>query len=161
MKGRIVARKDFYDDAEAPKANSITVAVSAVFQNSEDQLLLIRRTDNNLYSVPGGGQEIGETLAQTVVREVREETGVTVRVVELIGVYSDPKHVIGYADGEVKQEFSICFRAEPVSGDLHTSSESSEVHWVNPSTLDELNIHPSIRLRIGHGLSRLEKPYFS
>jgi len=156
-----VARKDFYDDAEAPKANSITVAVSAVIQNSYGQLLLIRRTDNNLYSIPGGGQEIGETLTQAVVREVQEETGITVRVVELIGAYSDPKHVIGYTDGEVKQEFSICFRAEPVSGELRTSSESSEVHWVDLSTLDDLNIHPSIRLRINHGVSRLGKPYFT
>ncbi|MEV6612132.1 NUDIX domain-containing protein [Kutzneria sp. NPDC051319] len=156
-----MARKDFYDDATAPKANSITVAVSAVIQNSDGQLLLIRRTDNDLYSIPGGGQEIGETLAQTVVREVQEETGITVRVVELIGIYSDPKHVIGYTNGEVKQEFSICFRGQPVSGDLRVSSESSEVHWVDPSALDELNIHPSIRLRIGHGLAHLEKPYFS
>lgn len=156
-----MTRKDFYNDPSAPKANSITVAVSVVIQNGAGQLLLIRRTDNDLYSIPGGGQEIGETLAQTVVREVQEETGITVRVLELVGVYSDPKHVIAYTDGEVKQEFSICFRAEPVSGKLRTSSESSEVHWVDLSDLNNLTIHPSIRLRIEHGLARLDKPYFS
>jgi ADP-ribose pyrophosphatase YjhB (NUDIX family) len=156
-----VTRTDYYNDPSAPKANSITVAVSVVVQNDAGQLLLIRRTDNDLYSIPGGGQEIGETLAQTVVREVEEETGITVRVIELVGVYSDPKHVIAYTDGEVKQEFSICFRAVPVSGTLHTSSESSEVHWVDPSDLDGLKIHPSIRLRISHGLAHREKPYFS
>jgi mutator protein MutT len=156
-----VTRTDFYNDPSAPKANSITVAVSVVIQNDVGQLLLIRRTDNDLYSIPGGGQEIGETLAQTVVREVEEETGITVRVIELIGVYSDPKHVIAYTDGEVKQEFSICFRAKPVAGKLQTSDESSEVHWVSPSDLNKLTIHPSIRLRIQHGLQHLDKPYYS
>ena len=156
-----MARKDFYDDASAPEANSITVAVSVVIQNDSGQLLLIRRTDNDLHSIPGGGQEIGETLAQTVVREVEEETGITVRVTELVGLYSDPKHVIAYTDGEVKQEFSICFRAEPISGELRTSDESSEVHWVDPADLDDLTIHPSIRLRISHGLAHLDRPYFS
>ncbi|WP_132115185.1 NUDIX hydrolase [Actinocrispum wychmicini] len=156
-----MSRKDFYNDPGAPVANSITVAVSVVIQNKTGELLLIRRTDNNLYSIPGGGQEVGESLAQTAVREVREETGITVRVVGVIGVYSDPKHVIAYTDGEVKQEFSICFRAEPISGTLQTSSESSEVQWISLKDLRGLDMHPSIRLRIDHGLTRQEAAYFS
>ncbi|MCK2237829.1 MULTISPECIES: NUDIX domain-containing protein [unclassified Crossiella] len=156
-----MVRKDFYNDPAAPAANSITVAVSVVVQQPTGEILLIRRTDNNLYSIPGGGQEIGETLAETAVREVAEETGISTRVVELIGVYSDPKHVIAYTDGEVKQEFSICFRAEPISGELRTSNESSDVQWISPEDIEELDMHPSIRLRIEHGLARLEKPFFS
>jgi ADP-ribose pyrophosphatase YjhB (NUDIX family) len=122
---------------------------------------MIRRTDNDKYAIPGGGQDVGETVAQTVVREVEEETGIHVEVTDLVGIYSNPAHVMAYDDGEVRQEFSICFRARPVSGELRTSSESKEVLWVEPERLDELDVHPSIRLRIQHGLGNRTKPYFT
>src|SRR5689334_13354708 len=94
-------RIDYYHDPNAPMANSIVVAVTAIIQNEVGHLLMIRRTDNDLYAIPGGAQEIGETISQAVMREVSEETGITVNVTGLIGVYSDPKHIIEFADGEV------------------------------------------------------------
>lgn len=157
MAGRI----DYYHDPDAPPANSIVVAVTAFILDESGRLLMIRRTDNDLYAIPGGVQEIGETIVQTVVREVREETGILVDVTGLIGVYSDPKHVIAFADGEVRQEFSLCFRAQPIRGELRTSSESKEVLWVEPSRLDDLNIHPSIRLRIQHGFEHRVRPFYA
>lgn len=156
-----MARIDHYRSPDAPAANSIVVAVTAFVRDETGRLLLIRRTDNDLYAIPGGALELGETLTQTVQREVVEETGVAVKVTGLIGVYSDPEHVIEFTDGEVRQEFSICFRADPTGGDLRTSDESKEVLWVAPSDLDALNIHPSIRLRIRHGLDERAEPYYS
>src|SRR5262245_28983808 len=100
-----MARVDYYQDPAAPPANSIVVGVTAVVLNDAGQLLMIRRTDNDLYAIPGGAQEIGETISQTVVREVGEETGIEVEVTGLIGIYSDPDHVIAFTDGEVRQEF--------------------------------------------------------
>jgi ADP-ribose pyrophosphatase YjhB (NUDIX family) len=135
--------------------------VTAFVQDKAGRLLLIRRTDNDLYAIPGGALELGETLTQTVQREVMEETGIAVNVTGLIGVYSDPEHVIEFTDGEARQEFSICFRANPTGGDLRTSDESKEVLWVAPADLDALNIHPSIRLRIRHGLEDRTEPYYS
>ncbi|HEY3690137.1 MAG TPA: NUDIX domain-containing protein [Pseudonocardiaceae bacterium] len=156
-----MARIDYFNDPTAPKANSIVAAVTAFVLNSQGQLLMIRRTDNDLYAIPGGGQELGESIAGTVVREVKEETGIDVEVAELIGVYTDPRHVIAFTDGEVRQEFSICFRAAPLGGELRTSSESKEVLWVDPGDLADLNIHDAIRLRIKHGFDRRRKPYFT
>jgi 8-oxo-dGTP pyrophosphatase MutT (NUDIX family) len=156
-----MARRDHYHAPDAPRANSIVVAVTAFIQDSAGRLLMIRRTDNDLYAVPGGAQEVGETIAQTVVREVREETGITVDVTGLIGVYSDPAHVIEFSDGEVRQEFSLCFRARPIKGEPRTSSESKEVLWVEPAKLAHLNIHPSIRLRIKHGFERRAEPFYT
>ncbi|MFL6141115.1 MAG: NUDIX hydrolase [Labedaea sp.] len=155
-----MARVDYYNDPRAPQANSIVVAVTAFVQDDTGRVLLIRRTDNDLYAIPGGAQEIGETLTQTVVREVAEETGLTVEVTGLVGIYSDPAHVIAFTNGEVRQEFSICFRARPVAGTLRTSTESSEVLWIVPSQLDDLTIHPTIRLRITHGLTHRPTPYY-
>jgi hypothetical protein len=64
-----------------------------------------------------------------------------------------------YSDGEVRQQFSICFRARYLSGQPTTSDESSEVRWVARDELDELQIHPSMRLRIDHGYQGNGEPY--
>ena len=155
-----MGRQDYFDDPDAPKANSVVPSVTAVIVNELGQLLLIHKTDNDLWALPGGGHEAGETIAETVVREVREETGIDVQVVDLVGLYTDPRHVMAYDDGEVRQQFSICFHARPVGGSLQTSAESKEVRWVAPHELDDLNIHPSMRLRITHGLDASRtKPY--
>ncbi|MBF6194160.1 NUDIX domain-containing protein [Nocardia sp. CDC186] len=154
-------RTDYFNDAEAPAANSLKVAVSAFVQDAEGRILMIHRTDNNKYSIPGGGMEVGETVADAVVREVAEETGILVRPIALLGVFSNPRHVVAYDDGEVRQEFSICFKAEPVGGRLRKSSESKAVCWVASDELATLDIHPSIRERIQRGLQPSEEPYFT
>jgi 8-oxo-dGTP pyrophosphatase MutT (NUDIX family) len=156
-----MARVDYYQDPNAPEANSIVVAVTAFVQDDDGRVLMIRRTDNDLYSIPGGAQDLGESIGHTVVREVKEETGIDVEPTEVTGVYTDPEHVIAYTDGEVRQEFSICFRARPIGGELRTSSESKEVHWVEPGDLGWLNIHPSIRLRIEHAMQNRTSAYFT
>ncbi|WP_410676728.1 NUDIX hydrolase [Amycolatopsis sp. cmx-4-68] len=156
-----MTRVDYYNDPNAPKANSIAVAVSAFIQDNEGRILMIRRTDNDLYSIPGGQLELGETLSQAAVREVCEETGLNCTVIGIVGLYSNPNHVIAYDDGEVRQEFSICFRAEVTGGELRTSNESKEVLWVSALKLDEMNIHQSTRLRLRHALEVQRAPYFS
>jgi ADP-ribose pyrophosphatase YjhB (NUDIX family) len=100
--------------------------------------------------------DIGETIAQCAEREVREETGLTVEVYRIIGVYSDPDHVFAYSDGEVRQEFSVCFACRIVTGEISKSDESLEVKFWPVEDLEALDMHPSIRLRISHYLA--DKP---
>ncbi|MDG4778999.1 NUDIX domain-containing protein [Micromonospora sp. WMMD961] len=154
-----MARIEHYNDPDAPKANSIVVAVTVFVQDGQGRVLLIRRTDNGLWALPGGAQDFGESIAETAARETREEAGVEVEVVDIVGTYTDPRHVVEYSDGEVRQQFSICFRARYVSGELRTSEESAEVRWVSQDELDSLPIHQSMRLRIDHGYERRAKPY--
>ncbi len=135
------------------------VGVTAFVRDDAGRALLIRRTDNGLWALPGGAQEIGEYVAQAAVRETREETGIEIEVTGLIGIYSNPDHVVAYADGEVRQQFSILFRGRPLGGSPTPSSESSEVRWVRPDELDALDIHPSMRLRIDHGYHDPGTPY--
>ncbi len=149
-----MGRRDYYDDPDAPKPNSIVPAVTAVVEDEQGRVLLIHRVDNGRWALPGGQVEVGERVAETVVREVREETGIEVEVVGLTGIYSDPKHVIAYDDGEVRQQFALSFRARPIGGSLRGSDEGSEVRWLSSSELDGLDIHPSMRLRIQHGLDQ-------
>ncbi|MGH8996885.1 MAG: hypothetical protein ACRDYB_12795 [Acidimicrobiales bacterium] len=65
-----------------------------------------------------------------------------------MGVYSNPRHVVEYADGEVRQQFSVCFACRLGGGTASTGQESSEVAFFAPEQLDELPMHESIRLRI-------------
>jgi ADP-ribose pyrophosphatase YjhB (NUDIX family) len=152
-------KRDYYDDPTAPDANSIVVAVTAAVRNAQGELLMIERTDNGLWALPGGAQDIGESVVQAACREVLEETGVRVEITGLSGIYSDPRHVIAYEDGEIRQEFSLCFHAMPLSGDPRTSPESREARWVSLKSLPGLNIHPSMRLRINHALRKEIQPY--
>ncbi|MFF4949748.1 NUDIX hydrolase [Streptomyces chattanoogensis] len=155
-----MSRIDYFRDPNAPEANSVVPSVTAVVQDEKGRVLLIHKTDNDLWALPGGGHDIGESVANTVIREVEEETGISVVVEDIVGLYTDPEHVMAYDDGEVRQQFSICFHARPVGGNLRTSSESKEVRWVAPTDLDGLTIHPSMRLRIDHGLDASRtKPY--
>jgi ADP-ribose pyrophosphatase YjhB (NUDIX family) len=154
-----MARVDYFNDPNAPKANSIVPSVTAVALNEAGEVLLIHKTDNDLWALPGGGVDVGESVANAAVRETKEETGFDVEVTGLVGLYTNPAHVMAYDDGEVRQQFSICFTARIVGGELRTSSESKEVAFVTPRKLDELNIHPSMRMRIDHGLANRPKPY--
>jgi ADP-ribose pyrophosphatase YjhB (NUDIX family) len=154
-----MARIDYLDDPAAPKANSIVTAVSAIVPDTDGGILLIRRTDNSFWSIPGGGVEPGESVSQAVTREVREETGMDCEVTGLVGIYSYPGHVAAYDDGEVRQEFSICFTARLLGGTARTSGESSAVKFVSASDLAGYDIHPSIRMRIDHYFEQRETPY--
>jgi ADP-ribose pyrophosphatase YjhB (NUDIX family) len=154
-----VARTEYFNDPEAPKPNSIVVAVTVFVVDEADRVLLIRRTDNGLWAIPGGAQDFGEYISETAVRETREESGVEVEVTGIVGLYTNPNHVMAYSDGEVRQQFSICFRARYISGVPTPSDESSAVRWVPRDELDELPIHPSMRMRIEHGYERRAEPY--
>jgi len=145
-------RRDYVDDPDAPVANSVVPSVVAAITDGHGRLLVIRRADNGLWALPGGGHDVGEFIADSVVREVQEETGYVVRVDRLTGVYTNPGHVMAYDDGEVRQQFSIAFRCTLVGGERRTSTESPAVAWVYPAELESLEIHPSMRLRIEHAL---------
>lgn len=154
-------KQDYYDDPQAPSANSLVVAVAVVVRDEDGNVLLIERTDNGLWALPGGAQDLGETTRQAAEREVEEETGVTVEVTDVAGIYSDPKHVIAYDDGEVRQEFSIVFHAQATGGELRTSSETRRVHWVSPAEATALPMDGSMRLRLEHGVQERTRPYLS
>lgn len=156
-----MTRIDHFHNPQAPAPNSIVAACTVVTRDSEGWVLLIRRTDNQLWALPGGAMEFGETISHTAVREVQEETGLDVEVSGLVGIYTDPCHLVEFSDGEVRQQFSICFTANLIGGTIATSDESSEVRFIAPLALDSYEIHTSMKLRIHHALAGRETPYLS
>ncbi|SFC96591.1 ADP-ribose pyrophosphatase YjhB, NUDIX family [Nocardioides terrae] len=148
-----MGRVDYYDDPDAPAANSLVPAASAVVVDDSGRILLHRRSDNGKWALPGGVMELGESLAECVIREVQEETGLDVEATGIVGIYSDPKHVFAYDDGEVRQEFSICFECRVVGGKVAVSDESFEVRFFDPADVPDLPMVDSIRLRVTDYLS--------
>jgi ADP-ribose pyrophosphatase YjhB (NUDIX family) len=151
-----MGRTDYYHDPNAPRANSLVPGASAMVADDQGRILLHRRSDNDRWALPGGVMDIGESIAGTIVREVQEETGLHVVPERIVGIYTDPGHVFVFDDGEVRQQFSICFVCRIVGGDLRPSSESLEVRFFPLAEIDDLNMHPSVRLRIDDYLKNQE-----
>jgi ADP-ribose pyrophosphatase YjhB (NUDIX family) len=156
----VASRIDYHQDSAAPRATSLVPSVNVVVARESGEILLIRRTDNGNWALPGGAMDIGESLPQAGVRETLEETGIECRITGLSGVYTDPGHVIVYtSNGEARQEFSIVLTAEPAGGQLAVSSETSQVRWVPLSELAGYPMDSSMRLRIAHYASDCGRPY--
>ena len=134
-------------------------SASAIVTDEHDRILLIKRRDNTLWALPGGGHEIGETIAHTAEREVKEETGLDVKVTGLVGVYTNPAHVVAFTDGEVRQQFSLFFTTRLLGGTLAIDHESTDIAWTHPYNIAALNMHPSMRLRIDHYLQHRTTPH--
>jgi ADP-ribose pyrophosphatase YjhB (NUDIX family) len=156
----VARRIDYYDDPDAPKANSLVPSVNVIVTNANGEILLIRRSDNDNWAVPGGAIDLGESLTDAAIRETREETGITCEITGLVGIYTDPKHVILYtSNGEVRQEFSIVMTARARSGEPMQSDETTEVRWVRRDDVSGYSMDRSMSLRVGHYLQDLTRPY--
>jgi ADP-ribose pyrophosphatase YjhB (NUDIX family) len=115
----------------------ITVGTSAFVRDADGRLLLQRREDNGHWAMPGGRLDPGEDLQTCAVREVFEETGLRVRIVRLIGVYSDPRQfsIASYPDGSQTQTVNACFECEIVGGELTISHESTALDFYDINAL--------------------------
>lgn len=154
-----MGRVDYYHDPAAPAANSMVPSVTTAVRDDRGRLLLIHKVDNDFWALPGGAVELGESVADAAVREVEEETGVKVELTGLVGIYTDPGHVMAYDDGEVRQEFSVCFHAQLISGQpRQDDTETKAAGWVEPADVADLNIHPSMKRRIDDALAARSEP---
>ncbi|MFC0041629.1 NUDIX domain-containing protein [Actinomadura rayongensis] len=152
-------RIDYYDDPDAPEPNSLVPSVNVVVENDAGEILMIRRTDNDNWAVPGGAIDLGESVAQAAVREAKEETGIDCEITGLVGIYSDPKHLIHYtSNDEVRQEFSILLTGRAIGGSPQTSDESRDVQWIPRAEITNRQMDRSMRLRLGDYLTDVRKP---
>jgi ADP-ribose pyrophosphatase YjhB (NUDIX family) len=114
------------------------LAVSAaIFRDG--QVLIVRRgrpPAHGLYTLPGGGVELGETLEQAVIREVREETGLAIAPLALVGF----REAIGRdAAGRIERHFVILpFAARWIAGEIALNEELAEAQWRRPEALTGL-----------------------
>lgn len=117
-------------------ATSLRVSATAFIRDEAGRVLLQQRSDNGFWNLPGGGLELGESVAEACVREVREETGLEVEIVRLIGVYSAPEiTTMSYPDGRVIQYVTSLFKCKVIGGKLGVDAESLALEWFDPLEL--------------------------
>lgn len=142
-------RVDHFYNVEAPKPNSIKPAAAVAILNDQQEILLINRKDNGKWSMPGGTLDFGESLIECAVREVKEETNLSVEIRDIIGTYSNPNILVEYSDGEVRQEFTIVyFGIANNIIDVKLDEESTKYQWVNLENVRNLIFANSQKRRI-------------
>jgi ADP-ribose pyrophosphatase YjhB (NUDIX family) len=117
---------------------------ATVFDSSGQKVLLTRRTDNGRWCLPGGRVEPGESVVETCLRETLEETGLQVRIVRLLGVYSSPHRMVEYPDGNRYQVVALNFEVEPIGGALMISDETTDYgyfSWDQITHMDVMETH--------------------
>ena len=135
--GRPGFRREYDHQPGAPAASCVAPCAFAAVRDTGD------------WELPGGHVDPGESAADAAVRDTAEESGVTVKVTGLVGIYTDPGHVI--ADpraGLVRQPFAVCFHARPLSGSPGGDQvETSDARWFTIGDMPALPIHPAMRPR--------------
>lgn len=145
-------RKDYYYASDAPKPNSIRPAAAVAIVNN-DKLLMLKRGDNSKWTMPGGTLDFAESLVDCATREVKEETGLNVNVIDVIGTYTDPNILVAYSDGEVRQEFTIVYASDRFEGDIQLDDESTAYQWIPFDKLDDIDMASSQRRRVADVLN--------
>jgi ADP-ribose pyrophosphatase YjhB (NUDIX family) len=119
-------------------AQAIRPGACAIVRDARGWVLLHQRSDNGFWALPGGGLDLGESFGECCVREVREETGLEVEILRLVGVYSNPvENVIRYPDGRANQSASATFECRVTGGELRIDEESLQLEWFDPVGLLE------------------------
>jgi len=138
----------------------LKIGTSAILMDETGcNILLTRRTDNGRWCLPGGAMDPGESLEECCVREVREETGLEVRVVRLIGIYSTPHRVTYYADGNRWQIVTAHFLVASTGGTLGISNETTDVGFFSPADIAKMDIIDSHIERIHDFLAGQEAAF--
>lgn len=145
-----------------PKPISPIVSADSFVVNSRDEVCLIKRADNGLWALPGGCQDLGETPAHCAVREYREETGLDVRIVALLGVFSSQLYEYVTYPYRENEFCHLLFKAELVGGTETVSEETTDVRWFPEESLPEIFDGHLPRIMFGFDSMRdpFQKPHF-
>ncbi|RYJ14306.1 HAD-IIA family hydrolase [Halogeometricum borinquense] len=126
--------------------DEIRPGVGAVVVNETDEVLLVRRADNERWALPTGTVERGEAVDEAIIREMREETGLQISVEQLTGVYSRPhQQVFSYPSGRAVHFITNCFLCTIDAGTLAVDTdEVLEINFFGSDDLpaDILPMHP-------------------
>lgn len=153
-------RRVHFRDPEAPVATVVTPSVFVAVREEQGRLLLVRRCDSGGWELPGGRVDVGESAVEAAVRETAEEAGLRVRITGLVGLFTDPAHIVEATGGEIRQQFVVCFHGWAVWGrPHHDGREIADAAWFDPADVEALTLEPGACRWIHHALAGASEPH--
>jgi 8-oxo-dGTP pyrophosphatase MutT (NUDIX family) len=149
----------FHGERIAKTARLRPGVTATIFGDQRKKVLLTKRSDNGQWCLPGGGLDPGESISEACIREIYEETGLSIQLLRLIGVYSSPDWVIEYADGNRFQILALNFEAEILGGSLTLNSEVTQFGYFSEDQIEKLDLLPHHRQRIMDAFSSENAPF--
>jgi ADP-ribose pyrophosphatase YjhB (NUDIX family) len=118
-----------------------------IVRDDKGRILLIRNADFNSWTPPGGSIEPDEPPEEAAIREMREETGLLVEPVRIIGVYGGPEYRFVYPNGDIASYVATVFECKVVSGEMAPDYEESlDVRYFSEAELDSIHTLPADRI---------------
>lgn len=144
----------------AARAGQIRLGCSAIlFDDTGTRVLLTKRSDNGLWCLPGGRVDPGESVAESVEREVLEETHLRVSIKRLVGVYSDPDQLVVYPDGNKVHIIVLSFLVERISGQISLSNETTDIRFFPVTEALQMSLFHNHAEHLSDSLSGQENTY--
>ena len=123
----------------------IGVGATTLVFNNKNELLLNLRTDTNTWGIPGGSMELYETIEETAVRELKEETGITAETLELVTVLSGKDFYFEYPNGDKMCTVIVLFKVLNYTGDIKvTDNESKQLNFFSLDNLPNMESRAKI-----------------
>jgi ADP-ribose pyrophosphatase YjhB (NUDIX family) len=124
------------------------------------RLLLVRRSPEEVWELPGGCVRVGETAIAAAVRTTAQQAGVQVLITGIAGLFTAPGHLIRAPDGELRQQFAVLLHARAVGGVPHADlRETSRAEWVAVGDISSLAMESSARVRVATAIAVGDPPY--
>ena len=145
-----------------PKPVSSIAGADTFAVNARNEVCLIMRSDNGLWALPGGAQDLNETPEQRAKRKFREETDFEVGIIDLLGVFNSMHYQFRTYPYKDKEVCHLLFRGEIIGGNEATSEEALEIGWFAESALPEISDGHITRISFGFDSLRNThlKPHF-
>jgi ADP-ribose pyrophosphatase YjhB (NUDIX family) len=142
------------------RQGELRLGCSAVLLDStRSKVLLTCRSDNGMWCLPGGRVDPGESVSESITREVLEETGLSVRVVHITGVYSDPNLLVIYPDGKKVHMVVLNFLVEVISGKIKISDETTDIQFFPVETALQMDLFHNHTKHLQDALSGKETTF--
>ncbi len=137
-------------------------SVAVMIADEAGRLLLMRSAETGRWQTVGGAVEPDEPWADAAIREALEETGYTVEITRLIGVYAGPEFRLTYPNGDVVAYASVSFSARIVGGVANVDGdETAELGWFTEPETGALDLEPHTRLLVADALAPAGPPRFA
>lgn len=145
-----------------PKPVTPLVGCDVFVLNDKNQVLLIKRSDNGFWALPGGCHDLNETPMECAVRECFEESGYQIEVTRLLGTYSSNRYEYNNYPWKENQFCHLLFLGVVIGGSAQKSSETTEIAWFDKNQIPPLSDGHDIRIKHGFEMTHDPKlaPYF-